>query len=436
MDASTPAANLIALLDDPNLAALLRKNARECLTWESFLAMPLPAGMSAYEAWDVVQAIGRYYAIPVPIPDLEDRLYWYTPTVQITRLLSNIERRCSTGSRLHRTLVDTNNRRFLVKARINEAIASTRLDGLGITQESAENLLRLNRAPRNDTERLLMNTLTVSAQLEQFVDVPFSPELLRHLGSLVLKNVESRALTRVECRGGMDLPLLAASEYVDTAERQMQHICAYANHESGDEADQPAARLFLIQSTLRYYHPLPDWNAVVSRLAARLYALKHDLPVLAHLAFSAMALEWEDGRIAPPDVIPSGATFDVLRTHNEANMTAFVTLGLQLMSVGLARLENYVTTRNARDEALQLLLKDDIEINHRQLAVLGRALRRPDAEFRIRYHKTANNIAYSTARTDLTDLADRGYLRFELRGKAHVFVPADDLAARIERDHS
>lgn len=45
---------------------------------------------------------------------------------------------------------------------------------------------------------------------------------------------------------------------------------------------------------------------------------------------------------------------------------------------------------------------------------------------------TAHRVVYRTARTDLLELAERGYLRKEMRGKAFVFVPVDDLRERIE----
>ena len=54
--------------------------------------------------------------------------------------------------------------------------------------------------------------------------------------------------------------------------------------------------------------------------------------------------------------------------------------------------------------------------------VLARAMRDPDAEFRTRYHQTTHNIHYATARRDLMELHEKGYLDMELPGKAYVFT--------------
>ena len=72
-----------------------------------------------------------------------------------------------------------------------------------------------------------------------------------------------------------------------------------------------------------------------------------------------------------------------------------------------------------------------MELNYRQRSILSRALVKPETEFRIREHQTANKVVYQTARADLLDLEERGYLRRVIRGKAYVFVPAENLAERL-----
>ena len=42
-------------------------------------------------------------------------------------------------------------------------------------------------------------------------------------------------------------------------------------------------------------------------------------------------------------------------------------------------------------------MREDPSLNHRQRTMLRRALRLPDSEFRIGYHRTAHGIAYATA---------------------------------------
>jgi len=76
-------------------------------------------------------------------------------------------------------------------------------------------------------------------------------------------------------------------------------------------------------------------------------------------------------------------------------------------------------------------LQNDPSLNHRQRSILSRAIRHPDAEFSISYHRTNYNVAYATARADLLALVEKGYLTQQKRQKAFVFSPHRDLQTRL-----
>ena len=79
------------------------------------------------------------------------------------------------------------------------------------------------------------------------------------------------------------------------------------------------------------------------------------------------------------------------------------------------------------------ILRRDPELNQRQRSILSKALRDPHATFRIGYHRTNHNIAYATARRDLVELEQRGYLISQMRGKAWVFAPSESLAEMLNQ---
>lgn len=63
--------------------------------------------------------------------------------------------------------------------------------------------------------------------------------------------------------------------------------------------------------------------------------------------------------------------------------------------------------------------------------MLSRA-REPRTEFRIKQHQQAHKVVYQTARADLLDLVERGFLCQEIRGKAFVLVPCPALREKVE----
>jgi Fic family protein len=188
---------------------------------------------------------------------------------------------------------------------------------------------------------------------------------------------------------------------------------------------------------MRQWLPLPDWNGNVASLLYRLYCLKHQYPVLAYLPFSRVLLDWEEGSIGPPHVISSELPRQYVDEHGDEDHTPGITLALQLAHHELLQLLNYTRLRKQRDERVLASLQNDPSLNHRQRSILSRAVRHPDAEFSIRYHRSNHSVAYATARADLLALVDKGYLIQQKRQKAFVFRPHRDLQTRlrVEGDH-
>lgn len=75
----------------------------------------------------------------------------------------------------------------------------------------------------------------------------------------------------------------------------------------------------------------------------------------------------------------------------------------------------------------------DTDLNHRQIALLSHAMQHADAEYPFKSHQTSHPIAFQTARTDLLDREERGYLERIKRGKRFFFLPVPDLDRRIAR---
>ena len=70
-------------------------------------------------------------------------------------------------------------------------------------------------------------------------------------------------------------------------------------------------------------------------------------------------------------------------------------------------------------------------LNHRQLALVHHALRKPSARYSVQSHRVSHGISYETARSDLMRLVERGLLDQRKAGKAFAFVPAHDLHSRL-----
>lgn len=426
-------ASLRQVLAEGGGSDLIKRMSERYLSYAEFKALGPPAGTDPDATWQVLKLLGRASGIEVPIPDLEGNEYWYHRTHEIADAVARIQCLCRADSDLYRNLTMTQNRSVLVRSRIDETLAAASLDGLDISEEQVEDLLQLDRAPRNDNERLVRNTLSALDDLQSLVDVPFSKDLFWHLRYLLLEGVDVSKITVRTPRLGLISADYETRDVSMAADRQLEYISRYMNHVAGDVHDSAVLRALLVPDLFRFYRPLPDVNSEVGRLAFRLYALKTGLPVLGMLPLSRAKLNWEDDALDFVSLPP--AQYMEARAHDGGDLTAYWTLSLQLALISLQDLGWELQQLERRDAELRSLLQRDPEINHRQRSILGRALRNPLAEFRIAYHKNTHNVVYATARADLLQLVHKGLLVQGKQGRAMVFTPRPDLRQFIEESY-
>lgn len=408
---------VIRFLDSPDIQALFERAAESPVTREMLTEIPLPAGLTLTQTETLLGAINRLWAISVPLPDFEGQTYWYTTPHDVMSLLRVIDHHCTSGSELDRAISDRDGRHFLVRALVNEAIATSRLDGVDIPYDQAHDLLQTHRAPANDNERVVLNAHHLLSDLPGLAERAVTPELLLDLYERITEGTERLEFDGSELVGG---PVAAMTRL-----EVLKHLCAIANYQQDVTAEHPAITALVLLWDVPYWKPFPNYNGTIARILFRLHAVKHNYPVLGLLPLSAIAL-------GNPEKVPvrvSGPHLTKLTRYSEIDMTGYVAAHLRAVNVAIQDLRAQIARVQERDDALRELLQSDPLLNSRQRSIVGRALSAPGTRFRIRYHQTTHNIAYSTARADLLGLEEKGYLRMVQEGKAFVFVAAEGLAA-------
>lgn len=436
MTATTDLRDLLHLLREPTLAALADETVRDYVDWEQLTSRPLPPGLGIEETWEVLGLIRHFGATTFPIHTLDGRPFWYGMTREGTHCVQYIKHHCRADSLLHQTMQEREGHRFLVRSRIQEAVATCQLDGVDISFGRAGRMLQEGRAPRTAAERLVLNSYEMLRELESQVPECFTPDLVTALYERVTHGVDVKEIAcgpRKSNLAGTRNP----AEMAGLARERgiLSDICDFANGKTGDHSEPAVIKSYMILSSMGYWQPLPEFNETVARHMLRLFAVKRDYPVLGYLSTSLTMLKWFDGTLRQGiarfptlvrrSVVPGSidGTKDIL-TH------------LELTTAAIGGLLSYITRTRKRDAALQTALDSQERLNYRQRSVLARALTHPEAEFRIRPHQTTHHVVYQTARTDLLELVERGYLLQEQRGKAFVFVPAPNLQKLVEADAS
>jgi Fic family protein len=84
-----------------------------------------------------------------------------------------------------------------------------------------------------------------------------------------------------------------------------------------------------------------------------------------------------------------------------------------------------------RPAKLRWTVADFDELNHRQRTLLQHTLRHPRASYTIQGHATSHRVHYQTARADLIDLVERGFLEEKRVGKGKRFFASPSFLKRV-----
>lgn len=411
---------VLAFLSRDDVREIFTHSAETAITRESIADIPLPAGLTLRQTEELLCTVNRLRAMHVPLPDAGGMHYWYTITHEMMRVLRVIDRHCTTDSALSRMVGEREGKRFLIKSLLEEAIAASRLAGVDIDPDRARELLRMDRTPVSDAERVVANAFKILTNLSELARTDITPEFIVHLYDLLTDKTRRRKFEPDELLGVGDVRM--------SRKEVLLRLSAMASDVSHLASEHPAITSSLLLWDTQYWQPFPEYNRIIGGILFRLHAVKQQYPVLGILPLASTAIvSWQerlDGLGLP--ITPE------LKRFGETDMTYTVTNQLQLIQRAIERMWSDVVVIRERDEGMRSVLQHDPELNARQRSILGRALRVPNATFRIRYHQSTHNIAYSTARTDLMELEAKGYLVMEQQGFAHVFVPAPGLAQSID----
>ena len=199
-------------------------------------------------------------------------------------------------------------------------------------------------------------------------------------------------------------------------------LCRFANGTSKDEPFiHPVVRAILLHFWLAYDHPFADGNGRTARALFYWSMLNQGYWLTEFISISRV-------------IHKSRAKYDraFLFTETDGNdMTYFICHQLGVLRSAIDELHEYLKRKAQEVRDVESALRGRGDLNHRQHAVLGYALKHPNGAITIEGHLTSHRVVYETARTDLMGLVKAGYLTAKRVGKKTVFEPSPGLERKL-----
>ena len=425
------AARSWTLITSPRFGELLSLMADHGILREDFNKLEMPEGFVADEVWNVLTVIRRaqgiHYRDVVRFRGCAIDS-WFTPTHRLARFLRELELRTYAGSRLDVALAERHGRRFIVRTLVDETASILECDGFEVDYEMVRTLIVGDQEPASPVEHLVVNT---HGLLNRIINEDFgriTPELLQVLYGELIADIDASSL-------GAHIPWEdeCPNDPIPSAEA-IRQICAMASGELADPAEHP---IILSQRLIYKFWktaPYPCCNYIMGSLLSRLYMKQSGYPAFAYVPSSSVVLAWKHGVFARDGIAVYHKSGNI--TDLDRDWTVYWESCMRLLLAEVRRLEKLALRLKSRDDALLSRLGGDHAFNHRQREVLKRAILVPGTTFRIDAHKRLYDLAYSTARQDLTALVEHGMLNMHYEGKAQVFVGRRELKGILARKYA
>jgi Fic family protein len=447
------AQNAMYVAKAPTLQAIMERASAERLTeivmtaggdarsegdyvhWDKLRHLTPPGGLSHEEWWFAIKLARSIALQEIPLRDAAGERFSYATPPAAQRLLHFVDRHCSGEIAMSEVVTDEQARRHhLVNSLMEEAIRSSQLEGATTTRKVARELLRSGRAPKDRSELMILNNYRALQFIRDDMGVRLTPEAVLRLHRILtegtlhdptaegcLQTVED---VRVDVIDATDGSVVHTPPPAEQLPARLRALCDFANadKERDENFVHPVVRAILLHFCLAYDHPFEDGNGRTARALFYWCMRVHGYWMTEYLSISKIL------RGAPARY---GKAFLLTETDG-GDTTYFLLHQLETIERAVDELHAYLRREAREIRKVERLIEGADGFNHRQLTLLGEAIRDPDASYTYISHASSNRVTHETARHDLLELYDLGLLRRRKSGRQHLYRAVEDLPGALE----
>lgn len=427
-------ADAIDATSRPEVLAVIKHANAAYFHWDELRARPMPPGFTARQAWGVLKLTRRAERRGIPLVDGRGRSfsYWLPPAAleilhEVDRWAGGALAMSGPASSSLQPLRDE----VVVSSLMEEAIASSQIEGAATTRRVAKEMLRSNRRPRGRGEQMIANGYETIQFLRAAKDEPLSLELLFEIQSRMTRGtlddpsgagrlrVEADRVSVIDVRSDT---VLFTPPVASELPKRLEKLIAYANAPSSGEAFiHPLVKAAVLHFWLAYEHAFVDGNGRTARAVFFWFMLKNGYWLFEYLTVSRAILK-----------SPAGYYRSFLYSeHDDEDVTYSLLYQLDATKRALADLRSYLEVKQAERALLPERLRAIPDANPRQRSLLDHALRNPDSLITFAGHARTHDVTLVTARRDVLELFSRKLLREVGKERPRTFLPVPGLDAKL-----
>ena len=404
--------------------------------WDKLKYLKLPPLISNHEHWWLAIKLARKALYKnIPHSDKDGNPFVFGEPDTVRRLLHEIDVHGGGELKTTEQVANPNTRdTYLINSLIEEAITSSQLEGAATTRKVAKEMIRQKRKPRDKSETMILNNYHAMEYIKDISDESLTPELIFELHRILCDNTlddpntvgKLRVSDDIYVGDDRDATIIHVPPKAKELQNRIENICNFANTTRPAEFLHPVIRAIILHFILAYDHPFEDGNGRTARALFYWSMLKQGYWTMEFISISRILKS-----------APAKYTRAYLHTETDDNdVTYFIIHQLEVIDKAIKDLLVYLENKSKEIYTVEQIIRKSPVLhkllNYRQIALINRALKSPDAIFYIESHRGSHNVTYDTARTDLLKLVKLGLLDKTKIGNAFSFTATENLKRKLE----
>jgi Fic family protein len=196
------------------------------------------------------------------------------------------------------SIAETDKPNYLVNSIIEEAIASSQMEGASTTRKKAKAMIVLEQKPKDKSEQMILNNYATMQYIVQHKNDDLTPENLLHIHQLVSLNTLEKPTEEGQWRDNNEIYVVnySTSEVAHTPPEASElkalinDLCFFFNEES-EVFVHPIIKACVVHFMIGWIHPFTDGNGRTARALFYWYMLKKGYWLTEYLSISKIIQE-------------------------------------------------------------------------------------------------------------------------------------------------
>ena len=387
----------------PNIMPVVDKVNADYEYWDKAKYKKLPEGFTPQMLWTYVKASRLRSTIPV----------WNTyginlcVTSQMQRLCHEFDMKFGSFWEVEGDSQSAEKKYYLSSSLMEEAIYSSKMEGASTTRIVAKDMLRKKKSPQNKSQQMIVNNYNTFQYIVEHKEQPLTEELLLTIHQLMtektLDNPEDagrfRTNDKVVVADMVEGDIIYTPPSFQEIPEFVESLCNFFNNDNPRTFIHPIIRGIIVHFMLAFMHPFVDGNGRTARALFYWYMLKEGYKLTEYMSISRV-------------IAKSKANYEKAFRYveNDGNdMGYFVAYNLRALEISFQQLRDYIQRKQREKRAASSFMMLG-NINQRQALILQRLKEEPDTIFTVKDVQDRFSVSSMTARKDLSDLVQQGYL--------------------------